>query len=83
MQGDYEKLKALVLSIEDEVKKAVAGNKSAGTRVRKAMQEVKNLAQAIRVDLLEKRDASETGSPSAPGKAPIPVNPPTETPNTT
>jgi hypothetical protein len=75
MQGDYEKLKTLILSIEDEVKKAVAGNKSAGTRVRKAMQEVKNLAQEIRVDLLEKREApdssSVTGQPPTP-----PTHPP-------
>ena len=54
----YEKLKSLTLSIEEEVKKAAAGNKSAGTRVRKAAQEIKNLAQALRVDVLESREAT-------------------------
>ncbi len=69
MQGDYEKLKALVLSIEDEVKKAGAGNKSAGTRVRKAMQEIKNLAQAVRVDVLEKREDGDSASGSGQNSA--------------
>ena len=58
MQSHYDSLKALVLSIEDDVKKALSGNKTAGTRVRKVMQEIKNLAQDIRVDVIERRDAT-------------------------
>ena len=34
------------------------GNKAAGTRVRKAMQDVKGLAQEIRVDVQAKKNAS-------------------------
>ncbi len=78
MQGDFEKLKSLILSIEEEVKKAGSGNKAAGTRVRKAMQEVKNLAQEIRVDLLEKRDAGENRSEAAPPDAAAPRHRPDE-----
>lgn len=55
----YEQLKALIASIEDDVKKAAGGNKAAGTRVRKSMQDVKNAAQALRVKILETRDAGE------------------------
>jgi len=38
---EYEKLKTLVAEIEAEISKAEGGNKSAGTRVRKQMQEIK------------------------------------------
>ena len=37
----------------DDVEKFEQGNKSAGTRIRKAMQEIKNLAQEVRVEVQE------------------------------
>ena len=37
-------------NVEVDAEKFVEGNNSAGTRVRKAMQTVKNLAQQIRVE---------------------------------
>jgi histone H1-like protein Hc1 len=52
----YEQLKTLVASVEDDLRKAAGGNKAAGTRVRKSMQDVKNMAQALRVKVLENRD---------------------------
>jgi histone H1-like protein Hc1 len=52
----YEQLKTLVSSVEDDLRKAAGGNKAAGTRVRKQMQDVKNMAQALRVKVLENRD---------------------------
>ena len=42
--------------IGEEVRKAEGGNKAAGTRVRKAMQDVKKAAQDVRVSILESRD---------------------------
>ena len=39
---------------------AMGGNKAAGTRVRKKMQEIKAAAQQVRIKILEGRD---TGSP--------------------
>lgn len=33
------------------------GNKAAGTRVRKAMQEIKNLAQVVRTEVSDKNNA--------------------------
>ncbi|MEL7239077.1 MAG: histone H1 [Planctomycetota bacterium] len=52
----YEQLKHLVNEAEDDMKKADGGNKAAGTRVRKKMQEIKNQAQEVRVKVLETRD---------------------------
>ncbi len=52
---EYEQLKELVLGLEGDLTKATGGNKTAGTRVRKAMQEVKSLAQDIRKRILEVR----------------------------
>jgi len=56
MLETYEQLKSLVASVEDDLRKAAGGNKAAGTRVRKLMQDVKNAAQALRVKVLEDRD---------------------------
>jgi hypothetical protein len=50
---EYETLKTLVAEIEDEVNKAQSGNKAAGTRVRKQMQQIKQVAQEIRKAIIE------------------------------
>ena len=53
----FEKIKELVASIEgDVVKFAEKGNKAAGTRVRQAMQELKKLAQDVRVEVQEAKN---------------------------
>ncbi len=51
----YEDLKTLVVEIEADINKAEGGNKAAGTRVRKQMQDVKKTAQAVRNTVLELR----------------------------
>jgi hypothetical protein len=51
----YERLVKLVESAADDVEKAKGGNKAAGTRVRKIMQDVKNTAQELRGAVLECR----------------------------
>jgi len=43
--------------IDDLEKFTLEGNKSAGTRVRKNMQDVKNLAQQVRVEVQEMKNA--------------------------
>lgn len=53
---EYETLKRLVTEAEEDVNKAVGGNKAAGTRVRKKMQEVKAAATDIRKKILEGRN---------------------------
>jgi hypothetical protein len=52
----YEQLKSLVESVEDDIRKAAGGNRAAGTRVRKQMQDVKNCAQELRKKILETRE---------------------------
>ncbi len=51
----YDRLVRTVEEIAEEVRKAEGGNKAAGTRVRKAMQDVKKAAQELRVGILETR----------------------------
>jgi len=52
----YQNLVKLVAEAEADMQKAAGGNKAAGTRVRKTMQEVRTAAQEIRVKVLEVRD---------------------------
>lgn len=52
----YESLKRMIEGIDEDVKKAEGGNKAAGTRVRQAMQDIKNKAQDIRKEILDLRD---------------------------
>ncbi len=52
----YDRLVRIVEEIAEEVRKAEGGNKAAGTRVRKSMQDVKKAAQELRVGMLETRD---------------------------
>ncbi len=52
---EYEQLKELVDNIAEDVDKATGGNKAAGTRVRKAMQDIKSIAQEVRKKILEVR----------------------------
>jgi hypothetical protein len=54
----YQELKDLVASLEaDFVKFYDKENAAAGTRVRKGMQDLKNLAQEIRLEVQEKKNA--------------------------
>ncbi len=55
---EYEKLKQLVEACAEDVAKAEGGNKAAGTRVRKAMQDIKNAAQDVRKTILEVRSSA-------------------------
>lgn len=52
---EYEHLKQLVDAAAEDVAKATGGNKAAGTRVRKTMQDVKAVAQDLRKKILEVR----------------------------
>ena len=61
---EYETLKKLVEACADDVAKAEGGNKAAGTRVRKAMQDIKNAAQALRKKILEVRSSEEGNKPA-------------------
>jgi len=62
---EFEELKRLVADAEPDVQKAEGGNKAAGTRVRKKMQDIKAAAQEVRKKVLEGRDEPELGGTTA------------------
>ena len=52
----FTELKSFVESLEDDFSKFYEkGNKAAGTRIRKAMQDLKRKAQDIRVEVQDKK----------------------------
>ena len=58
---EFETLKRLLQEVEDDVAKATGGNKAAGTRVRKKMQDIKAAAQEVRKKILEGRETEPGG----------------------
>jgi hypothetical protein len=76
MSIKYEELKSLVAAVADDVEKSKT-NKAAGTRVRKAMQDIKSKAQEIRIEVQDARNAGKAeAAPAAPAAAPA-IEPPT------
>ena len=57
----FRELQDKVASLTADAVKAAAGNKSAGTRLRAGMQEVKELAQAVRQEVLAAAAAAPKG----------------------
>jgi len=55
----FDKMKSIIEGLDEDVRKAEGGNKAAGTRVRQAMQDVKNIAQEIRKAVLEMRGSDQ------------------------
>ena len=53
----YNKMLVTLEKGIEDVEKFEDGNKSAGTRIRKNMQNVKNLAQQVRVEVQEMKNA--------------------------
>ena len=54
-----EQIKALTEELSQDATKFFKGNKSAGTRARKSAQELKNLLQTLRTEILEERKKPE------------------------
>ena len=54
----FDKLQDMVNDCQGDVTKFVDGNSSAGTRVRKAMQSIKGLAQEIRIEVQEQKNSA-------------------------
>lgn len=63
MYGENEVIKLLqkmgeeLSNIEVDAEKFVEGNNSAGTRVRKTMQNIKNIAQQVRVEVQNQKNS--------------------------
>ncbi|MEL6561417.1 MAG: histone H1 [Bacteroidota bacterium] len=55
----FEQVRDLIMSLEDDFSKFYdKENQAAGTRVRKGMQELKNLSQEIRVEVQDIKNKS-------------------------
>ena len=52
----FDNLQDVINDCQTDVTKFVDGNNSAGTRVRKAMQAVKSLAQEVRVEVQDQKN---------------------------
>ena len=52
----FDRLQDTINDCQSDVTKFIEGNNSAGTRVRKAMQVVKQLAQDIRIEIQEQKN---------------------------
>ena len=57
LNSAFDELQDTINDCQSDVTKFVEGNNSAGTRVRKAMQVVKQLAQGIRVEVQDQKNA--------------------------
>ena len=57
LNSTFDELQDAINDCQSDVTKFVEGNNSAGTRVRKAMQAVKQLAQNIRKEVQEQKNA--------------------------
>jgi hypothetical protein len=60
MANPFEKLRDHVLNLEGDFEKFYEkGNQAAGTRVRKGMQDLKELAQEIRMEIQKTKNEAE------------------------
>ena len=53
----FDELQDAVNDCQTDVTKFIEGNNSGGTRVRKAMQTIKSLAQGVRVEVQDQKNA--------------------------
>tara|TARA_R110000824_G_scaffold115450_1_gene266546 strand:+ start:312 stop:506 length:195 start_codon:yes stop_codon:yes gene_type:complete len=53
----FLQLDKTVSNCQEDLTRFIHGNKSAGTRLRKAMQQVKQLAQHVRVEIQEQKNS--------------------------
>ena len=56
LNSTFDELQDAINDCQSDVTKFIEGNNSAGTRVRKAMQVVKQLAQDIRVEVQDQKN---------------------------
>ena len=57
LNSTFDELQDAINDCQSDVTKFVEGNNSAGTRVRKAMQAVKSLAQNIRTEVQDQKNS--------------------------
>ena len=57
LNSTFDDLQDAINDCQSDVTKFVEGNNSAGTRVRKAMQTVKSLAQNVRTEVQDQKNS--------------------------
>tara|TARA_R110000772_G_scaffold9209_1_gene30303 strand:+ start:112 stop:300 length:189 start_codon:yes stop_codon:yes gene_type:complete len=57
LSNEFDELQNVINDCQGDVTKFVEGNNSAGTRIRKAMQTIKGMAQSIRVEVQDQKNA--------------------------
>ena len=57
LNNEFDELQNVINDCQSDVTKFIEGNNSAGTRVRKAMQMIKKMAQDIRVEVQDQKNA--------------------------
>ena len=58
LNNTFDQLQNAINDCQADVTKFVEGNNSAGTRIRKAMQAVKSLAQDVRIEVQDQKNSS-------------------------
>ena len=58
LNNAFDELQNAINDCQSDMTKFVEGNNSAGTRIRKAMQSVKTMAQSIRVEVQHQKNAA-------------------------
>ena len=57
LNNEFDELQNTINDCQSDITKFVEGNNSAGTRVRKAMQAVKSLAQDVRIEVQDQKNS--------------------------
>ena len=58
LTNEFDQLQNMINDCQGDVTKFVEGNNSAGTRVRKVMQDIKKAAQVIRVEVQNQKNSA-------------------------
>jgi len=58
LNSEFDELQNMINDCQGDVTKFVEGNSSAGTRVRKVMQDIKKAAQVIRVEVQNQKNSA-------------------------
>jgi hypothetical protein len=62
---EFTKLEQLITEAKDDILKADGGNKAAGTRARKKLQDIKSTANEVRKKILESRQGDDATAKEA------------------
>ena len=57
LNNEFDQLQDMVNDCQTDMTKFIEGNNSAGTRVRKNMQAIKNIAQEIRLEVQQVKNS--------------------------